>query len=58
MNLYFFMKNKLDKLMKEHDNLIAHHEKRARQVLKTWGFTDKWITASLKKQRKNRERTK
>ena len=52
------MKNKLDKLMKEHDNLIAHHEKRARQVLKTWGFTDKWITASLKKQRKNRERTK
>jgi|TARA_R110002020_G_scaffold239955_1_gene452622 hypothetical protein len=52
------MKNKLDKLMKEHDRLIVNHEKRARQVLKTWGFTDKWITASFKKQRKNRERMK
>ena len=58
MNLYFFMKNKLDKLMKEHDRLIVNHEKRARQVLKTWGFTDKWITASFKRQRKNRERMK
>ena len=44
--------------MKEHDRLIVNHEKRARQVLKTWGFKDKWITASFKKQRKNRERMK
>jgi hypothetical protein len=49
------MKSKLEKLTKERDKMIIHHEKRAREVLKTWGFTDKWITASFKKQRKNRE---